>query len=317
MKVLVTGATGFVGTWLVEALLEKGFDVSALYRKTSNLDHFKNLNIRWVLGDLEDPESLQKALEHQRAVFHLGGFIGYGNPERMEKINVQGTDHLLKASEDSGSVERFVHFSSVAAVGAGLKPSEILNEDSPYNVQRFHLGYFDTKKKAEDLVKASRLNAVILNPSTIYGPRDSQKPSRKTQLKVAQGKFPFYPPGGASVIHIKDVISATLTAFEKGANKERYILSGDNLTLKALFHTISELAGVSPPSIYLPGWVLKALGLLGDYGLSPVNSETATISTLYHWFDSSKAQRELGLQITPSKKALQDSISWSQKQGLI
>ncbi len=312
MKAFITGGTGFVGSWLTEFLVKKGFEVSLLYRKTSNLNLVKHLKVKLVLGDLNDPKSLEKALIGQKVVFHLGGLVGYGQTELMEKVNVEGTYNLIEAVKKTTNLERFVHFSSVAAIGAGFHPSDILNENSSYNIGHLSLGYFDTKKKAEDLVRNSGLNAVILNPSTIYGPRDSTKQSRRIQLKVAQGRFLFYTPGGVSIVHIKDVIQATLKAFEKGVKGERYILSGDNLTIKELFKTIASLSSVSPPRLYLPKPILK---LMGSIGL--MNKEVATISTLYHFFDHSKAKKELSFLPQSSRKALQDSLEWSKKQGLL
>ena len=225
---------------------------------------------------------------------------------------MEGTRNLIESAKKGGHLERFVHFSSVAAIGAGFTPEEILNENSSYNISHLKLGYFDTKKEAEEIVKNSGLDVVILNPSTIYGPRDSTKKSRSTQLKVARGKFLFYTPGGASIVHIDDVIKATLKAYEKGQKKERYILSGDNLTIKTLFYKIAKLSSVSPPPLYLPSPLIKLMGMLGV-----LNKEVAIISTLYHFFDHSKAKRDLDFHPQPSDKALHDSLEWSKKQGLL
>jgi dihydroflavonol-4-reductase len=121
---------------------------------------------------------------------------------------------------EASSVEKFVHMSSVVTIGAGFRPTEILTEDSPYNLGRFHLGYSETKLAAEQAVIKSPLYTVILNPSTVYGAGDALKGSRKTQVKVAQGKFKFYPPGGANIVAVEDVVEGTIRAWQIGRNKD-------------------------------------------------------------------------------------------------
>jgi dihydroflavonol-4-reductase len=215
--------------------------------------------------------------------------------------------------------------SSVVAVGASFdgKP---LDEESPYTISHLNLGYFETKKAAEDLVREAcrkgQIEAVCLNPSTIYGAADAKKGSRKTQLKVAQGRFPFYTSGGVSIVSVHDVIEAVLTAREKGRNGERYILSGENLTIKDVFTRIAHLAGAKPPGIYLPNLAVKAIGKVGDMlenmgRKGPLNSENAWTALLYHWFDNSKARAELNFNPRPAQDALKESVDWMKEQGLL
>ncbi|MEZ0391948.1 MAG: NAD-dependent epimerase/dehydratase family protein, partial [Pseudobdellovibrionaceae bacterium] len=186
------------------------------------------------------------------------------------------------------------------------------------------LGYFETKRKAELIVKEAcqknRLDAVILNPSTIYGPGDARKGSRKTQLKVAQGKFKFYTSGGVNVVAVEDAVDGIVSAWKKGRTGERYILSGDNLTIRSLFEMIAKEAGQAPPQILLPGPVLHGIGILGDFmavlGMkSPISRENAWTSTLFHWFDSSKAQGELDFKPRPAEMAISQSIQWIKENG--
>lgn len=326
MKVLVTGASGFVGHWLVEKLLQDGVDVCILRRKLGD-DGFKNGSPEVLLGDVIHPTSLSAACQDVHTVFHLAGHVGYSRRERpvMEKVNVTGTANMIQAAA-LNKVKRFVYMSSVVAVGASFDGEKPLNEDSEYNVSHLDLGYFETKRKAEilvrDAVKRGLIDAVILNPSTIYGAGDAKKGSRKVQLKVAQGKFPFYPSGGVNVIAVEDVVAATLTAWQKGRTGERYILSGENLTIKQVFELIAEAGGVSPPRIPLPGFITRALGKIGDSMEErnrkwPLNSENAWTSILYHWFDNKKARAELGLNPIPAKTAIENSVTWSRENGLL
>lgn len=172
------------------------------------------------------------------------------------------------------------------------------------------LGYFETKHESEKIVKAAfqqgRIDAVMVNPSTIYGYGDATKGSRKFQVKVAQGKIPFYPTGGVNVISVEDVCEASVNAWKKGRSGERYILAGENLLIKDVFEMIAKEANVAPPKIPMGRAILLAAGKTGDLlekigKKGPINTENAWTSTLYHWFDNSKAKRELQLNPKPAK----------------
>lgn len=327
MKVVVTGANGFLGSWVVRALANEGCDVHALVRPTADLSELTGARYTALHGDVTDLASLKRAFAGADTVFHLAGVIAYKRSQRplMEKVNVVGTANVIAAAESCG-IRRLVHLSSVVAIGAGFSKDQILDESSPYNVAPLHLGYFDTKHDAELLVmkavRESGLDAVILNPSTAYGAGDARKGSRGTQLKVARGKFPFYTSGGVSIVAVEDVVAGILAGWRKGKTGERYILSGENITIKDLFATIADLAGVEPPRWRLPNSVVFAAGAWGDlkekWGLkSSVSIENAWTSTLYHWFDNSKARRELGFSPRPAREALAASVEWMRANGLL
>lgn len=236
----------------------------------------------------------------------------------MELVNVTGTRNVIDAVKAAG-VKRLVHMSSVVAVGAGFHRDQVLNEDSKYNIAHLNLGYFETKRKAELLVREAAhsglIDAVIVNPSTIYGPGDARKGSRGAQLKVARGKMPFYTPGGVNVVDVADCVDGIVRAWQKGRTGERYILCGENILIRDLFRIIAELAGVPAPKIRLPKFALHLLGGIGDLMAKlgkpgSLSSETAWTSTLYHYFDSSKAQRELGFKPGPARAAIAKSVQW-------
>lgn len=326
MKVLVTGATGFLGSWLVRRLLDEGCAVRITKRPSSQLEELEGLPLEIVSGDVTDRASIVAAARNVDSIFHLAGLIAYARSQRraMEKINVDGTANVIAAAQEN-SVRKLVHLSSVVAVGASFDGTP-LNEESPFNVEHLHLGYFDTKYEAEklviDAVKARRLDAVILNPSTIYGPGDAKKGSRSVQIKVAQGRFPFYPPGGVNVVSVEDVVDCIIAAWKKGRTGERYIVAGENLYIKDVFAMIAKEAGVEPPRIHLPKHALLAIGKFGDLmekvgQKGPLTSENAWVSTLYHWFDSSKAQRELGLKSKPAHYAIAQSVGWMKQNGIL
>lgn len=313
---------------MAKKLLDAGHDVHVLLRGSSSSKmELENLPVQVRLGDITREDSLLDAFREMDSVFHLAGHVGYSRAERqlMELVNVQGTANVVEACIKT-NVRRLVHMSSVVAVGAAFYGEKPLNEDSPYTIGHLDLGYFETKRKAEMLVKeasaSGRLDAVILNPSTIYGAGDARKGSRKTQLKVARGQLPFYTSGGVSIVAVEDVVEATYTAWQRGKNGERYILSGENLLIKDLFQMIAEEADVKPPPIYLPNPVVMGLGRIGDWLESigkkgPLNSENAWTATLFHWFDSTKAQKELGLRPRPARECIAASVRWSKENGLI
>jgi dihydroflavonol-4-reductase len=327
MKVLVTGANGFVGASLCRALAQEGHEVLALVRRGSDRSELEGVPAQIVDGDVTDPGSLARTFVGVDSVFHLAGVIAYRKADRalMERVNVEGTAHVLKACREAG-VRRLVHMSSVTAIGAGFKPTQVLNEGSSYNIAHLDLGYFETKRQAEELVRSAvaidGVDAVIVNPSTIYGPGDARKGSRKTQLKVAQGRFPFYTGGGVSIVALDDAISGIIAAWKKGRKGERYILAGDNILIKELFALIAEAAGVKAPGLKIPDAVLFALGRWGDLkaalGLkSSVSVENAWSSTLYHWFDHSKARAELDFRPRPAREAIASSVAWMRENGLL
>lgn len=327
MKVLVTGANGFLGSWLTRTLVKQGHEVYALVRAQSDLSELEGVSCNYVYGDITDLESLYKSFGGIDTVFHLAGLIAYKKSDRakMDKINVFGTENVIDACITK-QVRKLVYVSSVVAVGGGFSQKQILDEDSPYNVGHLDLGYFQTKHAAEKLVvsayKNKGLDCVIVNPSTIYGEGDAKKGSRRTQLKVAQGKFKFYTSGGVSVVSVEDVVAAIISAWNKGRSGERYILSGENITIQELFRMIAEEAGVPAPNTKLPNALIFALGRIGDWMESigmkgSLSTENAWTATMYHWFDNSKAKKELGFNPRPAREAIRSSVKWMRDNGLL
>lgn len=326
-NVIITGANGFLGSWLTKSLIDGGHQVTVLVRRNSDISELKGLNCKYSYGDVTNLQSLISAFHNQDAVFHLAGLIAYkkSDREKMNLVNVKGVANVIQACR-SNSVKRLVHLSSVTAVGAGFNSKQILTETSEYNIHHLDLGYFETKRIGELLVKDAcnkgEIDAVILNPSTIYGAGDAKKGSRKTQLKVAQGKFPFYTGGGVNVVAVEDVVQGIISAWKIGKTGERYILAGENLTIKQLFTEIARAAKVEPPKIFMPGFLLHFIGAAGDlmtkFGFSlSVSGENAWTATLFHWFDSSKAQRELNFKPRPAREAIESSVHWMRDQGML
>ncbi|MCJ8277465.1 MAG: NAD-dependent epimerase/dehydratase family protein [Bdellovibrionales bacterium] len=324
-KAIVTGATGFLGRHLVRELCQKNYEVSILARKSSDLSPFKELPVKVHYGDITNTLDLLQATEEKDIVFHLAGYIAYKRSDRrlMEKINVKGTRNVVDACITNNA--KLFHLSSVVSIGASFSKKPI-NEDTSFNLGAYDLGYFETKKKAEEIVmdayQEHQLPVYMINPATIYGAGDGTKGSRKTQIKVAKGQFKFYPPGGVNVVYVNDVIDSIFKVLEFGQPARRYIIGGDNLTIKELFSIIAEVSGVDAPSIPIPRFMLKALGFAGDtmrvFGKeSSLSSETAVTSSLYHWFDNSRAKKEIHFEPTPARTAIKESISWMKENGYL
>lgn len=326
MKVLVTGANGFLGAWLTKRLLAEGHETFALVRKNSDLSEIETAKPQFVYGDVTDKVSLKQAMQNKDIVFHLAGVVAYKKSDRplMDKVNVVGTQNVVDLCHEL-KIPQLLHLSSVVAVGASFSPVA-LTEKSTYDISALNLGYFETKKQAEDIVlnavQKQLINAVCVNPATIYGFGDAKKGSRKTQVKVARGEFPFYTSGGINVVAVEDVIEGILLALKKGKNGERYILANENKTIKDLFQLIADCAGVEAPKICMPDFLLHGIGIAGDLlekvniniGVSRENSYTAT---MYHWFDAAKAKQDLGFKPTDSNKAVENSVRWMKDNGYL
>jgi dihydroflavonol-4-reductase len=326
MKVLITGANGFLGAWLTKRLLAEGYQVTALVRKNSDLSELTGVQPRWAYGDVTDKSSLLEAFKNNDAVFHLAGVVSYKPQDQwlLEKVNVHGTQNVVDVCKEL-KIPKLIYASSVVAIGASFKP-EALTESFQYNVAHLNMAYFDTKFAAEQIVvkaaKEGHVHAVCLNPSTIYGSGDARKGSRKNQVKVARGELKFYTSGGVNVVAVEDVVEGFLLGLKNGVNGERYILSSENLTIKVLFEKIAKFAGRQPPNILMPDWALHTIGFISDHlqpfgvnlGLTRVNAHTAT---LFHWFESTKAQQQLGFKPSPADAAIEKSVRWMHDNGYL
>ncbi len=326
MKVLVTGANGFLGAWLTRRLLSEGHEVSALVRKNSDLSELEKTKPFYVFGDVTDKPSLSAAFRSQDIIFHLAGVVAYRPSDRplMDRVNVQGTKNVVDVCADL-KIPQLLHVSSVVAIGSSFVPKS-LDETSPYTISHLNLGYFETKRQAEQIVMTAaaekKINAVCVNPSTIYGFGDAKKGSRKNQIKVAKGTLPFYTSGGVNVVAVEDVVEGILLAVKNGKNSERYILAGENMTIRDLFSRIARSAGVQPPAHSMPDWALHTLGFIGDrlnplgihIGLSQVNAYAAS---MFHWFDSAKAKKELGFRPSSADVAIGNSVRWMKDHGYL
>lgn len=326
MNALVTGATGFVGANLVEALNQHGWAVRALRRQSSSLKALEELTYESSIGDVNEPSSLRAAMQGMDVVFHVAASADYwrSSTEKMMRVNVDGTRNVLQAAAAAG-VRRVVFTSSCASLG---KPSfgQMLDERAQFNLRPNQFPYGYSKHLAEAIVQEfveQGLDAVIINPAVVMGPRDVNLISSSMIVEAAKRSIPFVPPGGVSVVDVADVCEAHIAAAERGQTGERYILTGENLTYAQLFNTIADVVGRPRPRITLPGAVFRAAAYPIDFIRNtlgrelPLNSEQVRFSAETFWFDSSKARREIGLTTRPFVETVKRTYEWYLKQGYI
>jgi dihydroflavonol-4-reductase len=329
LNVLVTGSTGFIGSQLCRALVERGHTVRAFHRATSNLRMIADLPLEHAVGDLTRPETIQPALQGIEVVFHTAAQLGGDEPGRMYTVTVEGTRTVLQAALEAG-VRRVVHTSSVAALGvpeevSGSALSRPIDEAHTWNFRPDYWPYGYAKYLAElEVQKAvtSGLDVVIVNPTVVFGAGDNYRQDSSIVMQAARHKVNFLVVGGLNAVHIADVVEGHLAALASGRCGERYILGGVNLTHQELIRKIAAIVGVPVPILVLPGGLLRAaarpMRLLQPFLELPVSASDLHLAGYHFYFDTRKAQVELGLQPPrPIEDALLEAYSWfKQPAGL-
>lgn len=321
---LVTGANGFLGKYLLKALLRENHEVVALVRAAGAVTELQALSCKVVRGDVTDKQSLRQAFAGVEAVFHLASQVSVFSSDRAQlyKTNVEGTRNVLELCREN-SVGRLVHVSSVVAVGASSDAEGIMNENSVNSTRAFQFPNCESKSVGEELVlqacRRGEVDAVVVNPSMVFGAGDAVKPPRKGNILAAQGKLAWYTRGGLSAVGAEDVVAGMIAALKRGRKAERYILSGENLTMKQVLGLYAECAGARPPRHEMPSWLLRMLGRIVDALRLriPLSWEGAVAATSFHWFDHSKAAKELGFNPRPAREAIQGSVDWMRSQGYL
>jgi dihydroflavonol-4-reductase len=324
--VLVTGASGFLGSAIAAALRARGHSVRVLVRPSSprtNLDPADTL----CEGDLRDRASLAAALKSARFLFHAAADyrLWARNPEEIERNNLEGTRLIMEEALSAG-VERIVYTSSVATLK--LTDGAPSAEDKPLAEGEGIGAYKRSKVAAERLVEAmiqrDGLPAVIVNPSTPIGPRDVRPtPTGRIIVEAALGRMPAFVDTGLNLAHVDDVAAGHLAALDRGRIGERYILGGDNVYLADMLTDIARLVGRRPPTLKLPRTMLYPIAYGAEVLASLRNVEPfITMDGLrmarhLMFFDDSKARLELGYASRPYGEGLADAIAWFRSQGYL
>ncbi len=321
-RVLVTGATGFIGYNLVRRLIEQGHHVRTLVRNKTQCSYLEDLLVELFPGDITNPPSIKEAVRGCNIVYHLAGIPDMRNKyrERLFKVHVEGTRNLMKAALEEG-VEKVVHTSTIGAIGASPHERPI-DELWKYNLGNLNIAYFDTKHQAErEAISFSKLGlpVVIVNPSYVLGPYDFKPSSGIIIVRFAQSaRARAYLPKGLNIIDVDDVVNGHIAASERGRIGERYILSGHNLTYKRFLTMLADATGLPRPMIKIPYWVAY-LWALGSSIRSRKENRSHQIKALrYYWYyDNAKATRELGFRTTNIETTIQKTVAWFRKRGLL
>lgn len=320
MTTLVTGASGFVGSAVVRRLLNEGHQVRVLVRPNSDRTNLKGLELEITEGDLTQADSLTRACSGCDALFHVAADyrLWAPIPAQLYQANVEGTRLLLTAAQQAG-VARIVYTSSVATLGIP-KDGRSGDEHTPVTLEDM-IGHYKRSKYLAEAVAlefaAQGLPLVVVNPSTPIGPRDIKPtPTGRIVRDAMAGRLPAYVDTGLNVVHVDDVAEGHWLAFQKGIVGEKYILGGENLSLRALLAEIAQIVGRKPPRWQLPHNAVMPIAYLAEAwarltGGNPIATvEEVRMSKKQMFFSSAKAQRELGYAPRPARKALEDAVAW-------
>ena len=327
MKALVTGASGFVGAAVARALEAAGWEVRCLIRATSDRRNLQALSAEIVLGDLTDARSLARALAGCETVFHVAADyrLWARDPNELYRTNVEGTRNLLEEARRA-RIERVVYTSSVATLGIP-RDGTPGDEATPVRLTDMIGHYKRSKFLAEELVREWARGAgevVIVNPSTPIGPGDVKPtPTGRIILDAARGRMPAYVDTGLNVVHVDDVASGHLLAFERGRAGERYVLGGEDLTLREILTEVARLTGRRPPRVRLPHGLVLPIAYAAE-GLASLTGRATQITVdgvrmarKRMFFSSAKAERELGYRHRPARHALADAVRWFGREGYL
>jgi len=326
MKVFVTGATGFVGHHVALALAAEGADLRMLVRKTSNLANLEGIPGDTHVGDLAEPESLRPALAGCDAVVHVAADyrLWIPDPKAMYRANVDGTRELLRLAREAG-VPHVVYTSSVATMHFRTD-GIVINEDTPVSLADMVGHYKRSKFMAEqEAIAAARggQRVTILNPTTPIGPNDAKPtPTGRIFVDFLNAKFPAYVDTGLNLVDVAEVARAHVAALTKGRPGNRYILGGENLTLKQILDKMSAITGIPSPKVKIPFAVAATYAFFEEWitgrirGKEPrATLEEVRMGRKKMYASSAHAQQELGFRIMPVYPAMRAAIDWFRAHG--
>lgn len=318
-KILVTGASGFLGSHLTRKLVAQGFAVRTLGRSSTKPKILQDLDVEHRSGDVTNIEQLSSAVDGCDVVFHLAGLVSYRDADQPRQIgvNVLGTRNIMESSIKHG-VKRVIHTSSVAAMG--IPTAGTLGDESiEYNLAGQGLNYCDTKYAAELEVKEAYkagLNVLILNPGIVFGEGDTHPHHHTIFAALAKGSLVGVPPGGVPFSDINDVVDAHINAITMGRAGERYVLVSANLTMAEAAEIFARLAGTKPPLLTIPGPLVAFLGTACEWWFNkrhkipPLTRQVAWLSQHKIFFSSKKAEQELNFKATPFEDTIRRTADY-------
>jgi dihydroflavonol-4-reductase len=326
MKIFLTGATGFVGHHVAHALAAQGADLRLLVRKSSNLANLEGIAGDTFAGDLSNPESLKAGLEGCEAVVHVAADyrLWIPDPQSMYRANVDGTRELLRLAREA-KVRRVVYTSSVATMHFRTD-GIVINEDTPVSLADMVGHYKRSKFLAEqEALKAAEAGqqVIILNPTTPIGPNDAKPtPTGRIFVDFLNGKFPAYVDTGLNLVDVAEIARTHAAALTKGKPGRRYILGGENLTLKQILDKMSAITGIPSPTVKIPFAVAATYAFFEEWitgrfrGKEPrATLEEVRMGRKKMYASSARAQQELDFRIAPVYPAMRAAIEWFRAHG--
>jgi dihydroflavonol-4-reductase len=321
VRVFITGATGFVGGHVARHYAAEGASLRLLTRQTSRLDSLTDIAAERVTGDLREPEKLRSALTGCDALVHVAADyrLWVRDPQEMYAANVDGTRELLRIAREEG-VAKVVYTSSVATMGFKADGT-IVNEETPVALADM-IGHYKRSKflGEQEAIKAARAgqHVMILNPTTPIGPGDAKPtPTGRIVVDFLNNKFPAYVDTGLNLVDVDEVARMHVAALDRGTPGERYILGGENLTLKQILDRMSTITGLPSPTMRVPHSVAMAFAFFDETltgklrGKEPrATVEAVRMGKKMMFASSAKAERELGFQVLPVYPALRAAIDW-------
>jgi dihydroflavonol-4-reductase len=320
--VLVTGASGFVGSAIANTMRDAGFAVRVMVRATSPRTNI-HPDDEVVIGDLADASSLAGALKNVRYLMHAAADyrLWSRHPDELIRTNLDGTRSLMQEALRAGT-ERIVYTSSVATIAPGFDETRPLDPETAIGI--YKRSKVLAERAVEEMVVKDHLPAVIVNPSTPIGPRDVKPtPTGRVIVEAACGRMPAFVDTGLNLAHVDDVAAGHLMALRQGRIGERYILGGENVLLSRMLADIAGLMGRRPPRLRLPRLSIWPLAIGAEAvahltGHEPFVTRDALRMAAYRmFFDDTKARRELGYTSRPYGQALADAIDWFRAAGSI
>jgi dihydroflavonol-4-reductase len=312
-RTLITGATGFIGSVLTRQLVHEGTDVRIFRRETSPLELLGDVtnDVEHAVGDVTHARSLYDAMSDVDRVFHVAAKVSFapGDRDALRRVNVNGTANVVNAALKAG-VDRLVHTSSIAALGRPRTPETPIDEDTPWQDAPHRTAYAESKRQAELEIHrgiAEGLDAVLVNPSLVFGVGNASTNTRRIVDAVRSGWMVAVPSGGTNVVDVRDVAAGHRAAMRTGETGRRYVLGGENQSWMDVATMLAEAFDVKPPRYTIPGALLRAGSVVTEAlailtRTQPVLSrETARTAAHTYRFDNTRAQSELGCTFRPFK----------------
>ncbi|WP_027721666.1 hopanoid-associated sugar epimerase [Maridesulfovibrio zosterae] len=329
MNVLITGATGLIGSRLVPILYAQGFKIKALVRDPEKARRMFSEPIEFISGDLNDASAIDTALQGCQYLFHLAADyrLWVPDPQTMIHTNVDGTRLIMERALEAG-IERIVYTSSVCVLGSNSDGTPA-NENSVSTIEDMISPYKKSKFMAEEVVMKmvikKNLPAIIVNPSTPVGPGDSRPtPTGTMILNTARDGGMFYADTGLNVAHVDDIAMGHFLALQKGKIGRRYILGGDNLHLKELFTMTAKTTNKAKPRFKVPSAILYSVGFIAENlaKIGLIKEPVATLDSIRMaakkmYYSSARAEKELGYSHRPAVEGVKDAVAWFKEMNML